>query len=1008
MRRTDEAFKKEVLRRYSVQKRNRRNYFFLALSPLVLALVLGSLLFLPQLSKVLSISPAGTTTTTKENEKNPNDPEIDTLSTNFQDYLKTPAQEIIALSVPLHSGADRLQKALQNLHYTEIDAFITPSSAAMSIRIEFSDSESLQLLFFHEGRIIAYSSNPDQEWYFQISQEELSALKQLVDELIEENTLSLATLVLSSDAITEIRFMNPDFSQTTLSTSDPEEIQAFVKVLEMIEVVPSESFLLKPSGITLTFHYDSGASVEMIAGDFLWCKGIYSIAYDDVKLLSNCTTELIFRHLPSLKAPAPESYLHNDYTFIEIGQRDFYNDVTASRTVRINELSELIPHLQTALKQASLITEKPPHYSTTVYWIEIYRDKTNCVLMIVDRESNLLIVSIYEPEEAQNAYYFTLPEDVREDLCAYLGSLFGTEAPSEPPETCEHDYKDATCFEPKTCRICHDTQGKALGHTYQNDVCITCGLIKASQGLEFALNADGKSYAVSGIGSCTDTDLIIPNLHKGLPVTTIGENAFAYLWQITRVTLPDTITAIEAQAFKQCYIKEINLPDGLLSIGDRAFSETYITKIILPDSLTSLGKGAFASCDSLTDVTLSKGITRIEMGTFSSCSKLVSITIPSGVTALGSNVFSNCDKLQNVILPDSIQSIGTEAFSNCPSLESITLPKGLTAISGGLFTRSANLKYVNIPRGVETISTYAFSGCESLESITIPNTVTRISAYAFSKCTSLVSITIPNSVQFLGEGAFQECTNLESVTLSGKLSEIQENSFNKCINLKAVNIPVGVTFIREGAFSECESLKSVTIPNTVECIYAYAFTKCKSLVSITIPDSVHLLKDAVFEDCTGLETVTLSKRAGISDNLFHGCTNLKNVTIPGGVSIISEGAFSECRSLQSITIPTSIVHILEGAFADCDSLTGIILHSGIFTLENEVFAECDSLQYIVISDSVDNVGQRVFGNTPSLRAIYCDAIAPTDDWSNKWLKDCNAKVYWRDEWTYVDGVPTAK
>lgn len=60
MRRTDEAFKNEVLRRYRVQKQNRRNYLLLALSPLVLAIVLGSLLFLPQLSKLLSLqSPAG-------------------------------------------------------------------------------------------------------------------------------------------------------------------------------------------------------------------------------------------------------------------------------------------------------------------------------------------------------------------------------------------------------------------------------------------------------------------------------------------------------------------------------------------------------------------------------------------------------------------------------------------------------------------------------------------------------------------------------------------------------------------------------------------------------------------------------------------------------------------------------------------------------------------------------------------------------------------------------------
>jgi hypothetical protein len=43
--------------------------------------------------------------------------------------------------------------------------------------------------------------------------------------------------------------------------------------------------------------------------------------------------------------------------------------------------------------------------------------------------------------------------------------------------------------------------------------------VPASEGLEYELNEDGTSYSVIGIGTCEDTDIVIPSTYEGLPVT---------------------------------------------------------------------------------------------------------------------------------------------------------------------------------------------------------------------------------------------------------------------------------------------------------------------------------------------------------------------------------------------------------------------------------------------------------------------------------------------------------
>ena len=64
----------------------------------------------------------------------------------------------------------------------------------------------------------------------------------------------------------------------------------------------------------------------------------------------------------------------------------------------------------------------------------------------------------------------------------------------------------------------------------------------------------------------------IPESHNGLPVTVIGENAFANCQTLESVSFPSTLKTIRAGAFKECKaLKSVDLPANLLAIEANAF-----------------------------------------------------------------------------------------------------------------------------------------------------------------------------------------------------------------------------------------------------------------------------------------------------------------------------------------------------------------------------------------------------------------------------------------------------
>ena len=490
----------------------------------------------------------------------------------------------------------------------------------------------------------------------------------------------------------------------------------------------------------------------------------------------------------------------------------------------------------------------------------------------------------------------------------------------------------------------------------------------------FVFYDDGTEvYLVSYNGD--STELIFPANYNGKNYA-ILQGAFYGSSYLTLVTIPDSVTSIGNEAFRNCTgLTSIVIPDSVTSIGNEAFRGcSELTSVTIGNEVTSIGEYAFEECDHLTAVYYTgdvAGWSRIAFGydanpllyaenLYINDSLVTDLVIPNGVTSIGFAAFEGCTSLTSVTIPNSVTSIGEWAFSGCSGLTSVIIPDSVTAIGSRAFNKCTGLSSVTIGNGVATIGSYAFYNCFTLTSITIPNSVTSIRAYAFSGCSALTSISIGSSVGSIETGNFYGCTNLASITVSGSNS-VYRSSGNCLIETASKTLIIGC--------------KNSVIPNdgSVTSIGASAFYGCTGLTSINIPSSVTSIGDSAFEDCSALTTVTISDNiTRIDDRVFFGCnslqyneysnacyignasnpyvvlikaknTSITSCTIHSKTKVIFDSAFHSCTGLTSITIPDSVKDVGGSSFHSCYNLTSVTIGSGVTCIRGHAFYCCNNL-----------------------------------------------------------------
>lgn len=336
------------------------------------------------------------------------------------------------------------------------------------------------------------------------------------------------------------------------------------------------------------------------------------------------------------------------------------------------------------------------------------------------------------------------------------------------------------------------------GHRDANDntVCDKCGATYTDgkdiydnneQGLSFFLKDDG-TYSV-GVGSATKlSDIYIPAMYNGKPITEIEEGGFANCANLKNISIPDSVSNVDLSMFDGCHEDLIQIENGLMYLDKWVVGSTEnLSNIVFRDNTVGIKAG----------ISLTMSQYKHEA---------TELFIPKNVRYIETLAL-----VCSLNLVDYIVDIENPYF---------------TSINGIIYTKDAKKliqhpiakesKSLVIPSSVEIISTCAFLGCEGIESINFEenSSLNKIETLAFYCLDSSFTITLPEGITHIEKEAFREC-GLTSITLPYSITTIDNLAFASCIYLKEITLSQKITFIGEDAFSWCYSLSDIYFDGTI-------------------------------------------------------------------------------------------------------------------------------------------------------------------------------------------------
>ena len=279
------------------------------------------------------------------------------------------------------------------------------------------------------------------------------------------------------------------------------------------------------------------------------------------------------------------------------------------------------------------------------------------------------------------------------------------------------------------------------------------------------------------------TNVTISNSIKRIP-----SYMFCGVKTLESITLPDSVTEVGKESFRDSSIKNIRLSENLIVIEERAFYNTSV-KIEgnkLPDGTRMIGKEAFACCKGLEEIYIPDSVVDIAEGAFEECENLTKVRMSPNVRLIADNAFKNCIALYEFIWDSDIKLIADQAFYNCRALTDfdftgveLLYPNSFTYTGVTLVTLGEDK--AEGATNLIAIEMQSFKDCENLEAVAIGGNIATIKSEAFASCSSLSTVVISDSVINIAPDAFKDC---DAITIY-----CTENSYAYNYAIKN-NIPV--------------------------------------------------------------------------------------------------------------------------------------------------------------------------------------------------------------------------
>lgn len=289
---------------------------------------------------------------------------------------------------------------------------------------------------------------------------------------------------------------------------------------------------------------------------------------------------------------------------------------------------------------------------------------------------------------------------------------------------------------------------------------------------------------------------------------------------------------------------------------------------------------------------------------------------------------------------------------------------------------------------------------EPLKKLILEEGIEHLVAETFSRSETLEEIILPETLEFIGDDCFSYCESLKSIKIPSQIKELPQNCFSDCLALESISLPEGLVSIGDYSFFKCTNLKEIKLPQSLKEFkqgsrhYVNAFcytTECgvfcgSGIESITIPLGVTKITDYAFYACSHLKEVNLHDNiTDIGSGAFKFARLLADEQ---GFVIINNILFDYVGEENCCVVPDFVRRISLEAFYKSD-VERIVLPQGLTEIESGAFVECNQLKEIIIPNSVKILPKNAFNKCEALEKVIISSSTLVEEGAVENCPQCN-------------------